>query len=83
MRGKNRCYACFTEHFPTFKSKFPKDFPNKFKLCCSCVSYAGDITRDGLEDTIKWIKSREYLNKFDKIRRIRKLKKINKLINLG
>ncbi len=61
MRGENRCYVCFKKHERAYKLAYPMDFPNRFKFCCLCRDYAYDVGRSGLENTIKWIKSRNFL----------------------
>ena len=75
-----KCAVCFEElHNP---EKFPEDFPEKWKWCCSCLLYADDIVKNGdVEEIIKhWI---SIILVERKSRFVIKLRKIDKLIRVA
>ena len=74
----NKCAICFDELDNS--EGFPIDFPDEWKLCCGCLSWAEDLVEECAEELFdKWdllirIHNKEYLKE--------KLKEIEKLIGL-
>jgi len=56
IRGRRGCYICGKKHHKGV-FYFPKDFPNKWKWCCTCLHVAQYISAYGYDDFIKFTSS--------------------------
>ena len=81
MRGKNRCYVCFTKHDKGEYYKFPDDMPYKFRWCCICMNYADVIIRTSFERIIKnYRKHHGVIKSFFFIQKGKRLIKLMKVV---